>query len=200
MAGTSETPVGAGGTASAGAGAGPGGAGGADVGGAMGTGGTAGDDAGDAGDAPRPLDPARVCSGDAGVRYCDLMVEADGLDEFEGLIVTLHVGSPAGRRGSGQTRVVGGKFSMHWPQVMDLGAIYQQLAVLFDTDGDGRCAAGEQYLRFLSLSCLASGPNVFVIRPQGGSSGFFLRVADDTYCGTSFNLFQSCPADDGGAL
>jgi hypothetical protein len=115
------------------------------------------------------------------------------------MIVTINLGSSGKRHGSGQTRVVGGKFSISWPQALDLGSIYEQLAVLFDADGDGRCAPGEQYLRYTTLSCIPPGPAVFSISRRAGSSAFVLRVADDAYCQTSFNAFATCPADDGGA-
>jgi len=209
-AGTVGSVVGAGGGGGIAAGGGRGGVGGSSdaAGGAAGDGATGGGGAGgaadggdtdSAGDASHSVDGVRVCGGGPGVRYCDLTVEADGFDDFEGMTVVVHAGPSTLRHAFGQTRVVGGKFSLSWPQGLDISEIYQQLAVLFDADGDGRCAPGEQYLRYSSLSCIGSNPTVFPIRPTGGPNPSTLRVADAAYCDGSFNLFNTCPADDGGA-
>jgi hypothetical protein len=150
--------------AGAGGGASPGGRGGAAVGsggqgGLAGTGldagaGAGGEviadagivaDAGDTGDTSPPLQPICVRDGDPSASYCDLVVQGEGLGRFEGMLVHVRNGrSPSQRLGSGQTRVVDGKFSITLPLAQELVTIYKRTTVRVDVDGDGVCGPGDQ--------------------------------------------------------
>ena len=124
------------------------GTGGASVGGA---GGEDPMDAGDDGPAVVPdatdarvLQPIQIVEGlmDAAV-YNDLRFVGVGLDQYEGDVVTLRIGSSTGtwRRASAQVRIVQGAFDVLFPQVV--APIYEQKIAHIDDDGNGRCDAGE---------------------------------------------------------
>jgi len=175
--------TGGGGLAAGGAGGRAGGAGSAGIGGWAGTS-DAGSDAGaasDASDAAAALDPVRTCgeppSSTQG--YCDLTLQGEGLDAYDGMLVNLRVGSRTYRHASAQARVVGGRFSLDWPQILDTHNVYQDLFVVFDVDGDGRCSPGDQYYRCACLACITPA-TPYVVGPV--RSSFQTQPASDAFC------------------
>jgi hypothetical protein len=131
-------------------------------------------------DASPALDPVRTCGQpNSAVGYCDLTLDGEGLDAYEGMIVILRVGSRTYRHASAQARVIGGRFSLDWPQVLDTHGVYQDVVVVFDVDGDGRCSAGDQYYRCACLSCLTPA-KPFVVGP--GRAAFQTQPASDAIC------------------
>jgi hypothetical protein len=93
----------------------------------------------------RVLQPIQITEGlmDAAV-YHDLRFVGVGLDQYEGDVVTLRIGTTSTgtwRRASAQVRIVQGAFDVLFAQVM--APIYQQKLAHIDDDGNGRCDAGE---------------------------------------------------------
>jgi hypothetical protein len=116
-------------------------------------------DVGEAGDAPdaghEPDAPAdgptqtpreiRVAGGDPNGLYCDLVVEGEGLEQFEGKWLEVqNQASPYHRTLWGRTRISGGKFSMTFPQASEPVPYYGALPIMavVGTDGAGGCVAG----------------------------------------------------------
>lgn len=198
-AGPSAGSDGAAATGGRGGGAsGQGGTGGAD--GEAGSDGGAADDAGDAAgarDADPILAPICVRDGDPSARYCDLTIRGEGFEQFEGKLVDVRNGTPPFQRiGSGQTRVVGGRFSITLPQVQELATIYKLTVVRFDANGDGVCSPGDQMF--------TSGAPSFTIADGGAygcpafvplDEGVLLRIVAAGYCADGAD---PCGAEDGG--
>jgi hypothetical protein len=126
------------------------GIGGDDLGGRGGeAGGTAGgettSDAAAPADAGRTVEPTCIRDGDPTKAYCDLVVRGEGLHQFEGMLVSVRSGrAPIQRLGSGQTRIIEGKFSLVLPAVQEFDIIYKGTTVVVDASGDGSCGPGDQ--------------------------------------------------------
>ena len=200
--------------ASLGCGASPGkartdanGSGGSPVGGGGGGGGAAGrlfDAGADSSedsiqDASRPLDPVCVQGGSTTRSFCDLIVEGEGLDRFEGMLVNVRSGNPPFQRlSSGQARVVGGRFAITLPHAQETDVIFKTTTARFDTDGDGACGPADEVFRATAVGLtIADGGQPIcpaLIRVNNQNTSAF-SSATATFCQDSVDLCQ--PADGG---
>jgi hypothetical protein len=118
------------------------------------------------------LEPVRIRGGDPYQTYLDLEIMGDGLDAFEGMVVTVRLGDPPlYRLTSAQTRVTGGKLSLSLPQVLEY-SLYKMKRIHFDVDGDGQCGPGD--LIWVDASASSSAPGVAI--RMFGSDGTTIRA------------------------
>jgi hypothetical protein len=156
-------------------------------------------DVGDADDGSHPLDPVCVQGGSPTRTFCDLIVDGDGLDQFEGMLVSVRSGSPPFQRlSSGQARVVGGRFTITLYRAQETDIVFKLTTARFDTDGDGACGPADQVFRASAVGfTIADGgapicPSLVRVNNQN-TSAFF--AATDVFCQSSIDLCQ--PADGG---
>lgn len=77
--------------------------------------------------------------------WFDLTLVASGLEEYDGAVVNVRIGSPdrpPERLGSGQARIAGGAFEMSFPDVLEPG-LYKFKRFFIDVNGNGSCDTGE---------------------------------------------------------
>lgn len=95
---------------------------------------------------PDRMEGVQIIRGDPGLTlWTDLTIEGSGLSVPDGTWVIVQVGTPERppeRLGYAETRVAGGAFSVHFPDIWEPG-LYKKKVVLVDLDGDGACDRGE---------------------------------------------------------
>jgi hypothetical protein len=157
-----------------------------------------GGEAGDSGDAPRALDPICVTGGSATEVYCDVVIQGDGFDQFEGVRVNVRHGEPSFQRlASGQTRVVDGKFTIQLPKAHEVRIIYKRTLVHFDADDDATCGPGDQmfYVNVVGSTALDGStergcPSIVFVDSRNSSA-----AATAMACELSASV---CPSTDAG--
>jgi hypothetical protein len=99
----------------------------------------------DGSDDARPLEPIRVFRGSPGsAAHTDLRFLGVNLEQYEGAVVTFAIGAPAlpgHPLGSGQVRIVEGRFDVSFPKVLWPAYIPKQAHI--DVDHNGSCDPGE---------------------------------------------------------
>ena len=129
------------------------------------------------------LEPIRVIRGDPEQTvWWDLTIRGVALDEYEGKIATVRLGSPnrpPERLGSGQATIQGGGFELSFPQVWEY-SLYKVKLVYIDVDGNGSCDAASDPLfadargaQSAELTVRGSGPR---------ENGDFSRSEGAEYC------------------
>ena len=135
------------------------------------------------------LEPVRVIRGGSDA-YWDLIIQGEGLDEYNGTRVLVRVGNPdrpPERLGSGEALIDDGAFQLVFSAVWETN-LYKTKLALIDVDGDRACDLSVDRLFGDSR---ASFTDVLFLSPERMTGGTYLVEPDAAvaqyYCDDWFN-------------